>query len=378
MTPCPALAVGRRGVARRAGLAACVVALALAGGCKSGGGDDDGEAEVKASALVETAAVERGSIEDTLEAYGNVEPAPDATVPVSFPLEASVGRLLVRAGQVVKAGEVVAEVRPSSSVRLDAEKARIDVDYAARDVKRLRGQRDKGLATNADVAQAESALDKAKAEAAAFDGSTRTRTVRAPAAGLVRTTIAKPGDVVAPGSPLVLLAVEGAQRARLGVEARDVGRLAAGGDVHLAALYDDAVAADGKIVQVHPQVDPETHQAAVVVALASAPFVEGAAVRGRIVVRRIEGALLVPRRSVTGAAPPRAVFVVGGDKVRRVEVKVLVDDGVRVAVAPTGAGLHELHEGARVVTTGAAELDDGAAVHTAATGARPTTPGTAP
>src|SRR5262249_10641726 len=131
-----------------------------------------------------------------------------------------------------------------------------------------------------------------------------------------------------------------AQRVKLGVEVKDIGRVHVDDVVHAVDLYDNDVNADGKVVQVHPQIDVETHQAAVEVQLEGAPFVVGSMVRGRIVVREEANALVVPRKAVasTSATGPRAVYVVEKEKAKRVDVEVLVSDGQRVAVKPLKDG----------------------------------------
>jgi RND family efflux transporter MFP subunit len=313
------------------------------------------EEEPKPSALVETTPLARGAIEESVTAYGKVEPAADATEPVVAELDSTVVKLWVRAGQLVKRGEAIAEVRETKAVRLDAAKAKIDVDFAEKEVARVTSMRDKGLATNADVAAAEAARDKAKAELAALGGAGGTKTVRAPSAGLVQSVVVKPGDAVAAGGPLVLLSSAGGERVRLGIEPADLTRIKVGAVVHVRALYASNVV-DGAVSQVHPQVDVETHQAGAVAALVGSPLLEGSTVRGDIVVRREESALLVPRKSIVDGA----LCIVDGGKAKRIAVDVVIDDGAHVAIEPKG----ELKEGALVITTGAAELEDGMAVRT--------------
>jgi multidrug efflux pump subunit AcrA (membrane-fusion protein) len=313
----------------------CAAVLACGIACTRGNGDKEGENEsIKANALVSVQAATVGTVEETLAGYGVVEPSADATVPVVADHDCTVSKVWVHAGQVLKRGEAVADVRDSQGARLDAARAKIDVDFATQDLTRVTAQRDKGLATNADVGQAQAEVDKARAELAAVGGVGTTRTVHAPTAGLVSSVAVKPGDAVSAGGALVVMA------------ASTVGNGATSQRVRLG-------------VQVQPQVDPESHQAGVAVALTSAPFVQGVMCRGDIVVRTAQNALIVPRNSVVDGA----VFVVQGTgpqaHSKRVVVEVLLDNGTHAAVQSKDSALSA---GVAVVIMGAVELEDGMAV----------------
>jgi membrane fusion protein (multidrug efflux system) len=333
--------------------AVVVALLAAVAACPKSAGEAPDEG-AKPSALVAVEPARTGAVEETIAAYGVVEPAASATEPVVADLDGTVIKVWVRPGQMLKRGDAVADVRDSKAVRLDATKAKISVDFAEQALARVTDLRGKGLATNADVAQAQAELEKARAEAGALGGTGGTRTVRAPSAGLVNSVVVKPGDAVAAGGPLVVLSGTNGERIRLGIEAADLARVAVGAKVHVQPLHGGDVV-DGVVGEVHPQIEAETHQASVSVSLPGQPIVTGAMCRGDVVVRSVADAIVVPRKSVVDGA----VFVVDGDKAKRVPVELVVDDGVHAAVK--GA----LADGALVVTTGAAELEDGMAVRTA-------------
>lgn len=411
-----------RRLVRWTGTAVLTSALAVAScrGCP-GAAEDAEDAEdaekdtARGVASVTTAVVQRADLEERVAAYGVLEPAPNDELPINLDVESSVVRVLAKDGQPVQAGEPLVEVRTSGAARLDAERARIDVQLAADDLARRQTMLAGGMATNADVAQQAAALERAKAEAALFPAGGRAHVIRAPSAGLVRSVVVKPGDVVAPGGPLLLLAGSGARRVRLGIEPADVARIRSGARVRLSPVYAPGTVVDATISQVHPHVDADTHQAGAIAVIAALPldppmsgstrgapsaaaaFVDGALCRGDVVVREARAALVVPRASVVTRGDDSWVFVVRGatanatadtgaaraddaaraahaahavdaDPTRahavRVLVRVVLDDGARVAiesVEPTEATA-ALREGAQVVVTGVSELESDMAI----------------
>jgi membrane fusion protein (multidrug efflux system) len=336
-------------------LLALVLASSILAGCPHDvGATEDGEDDVKANALVAVEPAQKGAVEETITAYGHVEPAAEATEPIVVDVDATVIKVWVKNGQPVKRGDRIADVRDSRAARLDATKAKIDGEFAQKELERVAAQRDKGLATNADVAQAQAELEKAQAELAALGGASATRTLRANGDAIVQSVIVKPGDTVAAGGPLVVISGGAGERIRFGIEGADVPRVPLGAKVHVTSLQGgDAV--DAVVAEVHPQIDAETHQASLAVSLPGHALLSGAMCRGQIVIRSVDDAIVVPRKSIVGGA----VFIVVDNKAKRVPVEVLIDDGVRAAVKGEA-----LQEGASIVTTGAAELDDGIDVRT--------------
>ena len=85
------------------------------------------------SVLIETAAPREQLLKFTVQGYGTVATSEDAVIGVSFLHPGQISRLRVRAGEVVKAGEVLLELStdPSATLgrrrdggRRDAAKAR--------------------------------------------------------------------------------------------------------------------------------------------------------------------------------------------------------------------------------------------------------------
>ncbi len=353
-----------------------VVAL-IAGACTSKAVEEEGAAAT--STLVETASVLVEDREDVVVAWGTVAPSADASRAVTAGFDGTVVRVFVRPGVVVKAGAPLVEIRPSAQGHLEAEKARIDVQFADAEVARRRALLETKLTTNADVAAAVADLQKAQAELEAFRGSATggLSTITAPSSALVSAVVVNAGDAVVVGGPVAVLFSGAALRVQLGVEPALVGRLAEGQRVRVMSLAHQAggddVVATGVLLQVGRQVDAETHLASALVALdaptAGATLLPGAVVRAAVIVRTLSAALVVPRRALTQREGHSVVFVVAGAgealddagptrTAHQRAVTLLLEGDERSAVSG------DIKRGDVVVTAGSAEVEDGAVVRT--------------
>lgn len=316
--------------------------------------------ETGSSTLVEVGPVVEVPWRDTLTAYGTVEFAPEHSRAVELQAEGVVTRVFVAAGQQVKRGAPLVSVRPTPVAQLDLERARIDVEFARKDVKRVENLRQRQLATNAQVEAAQAQVAKAEAilqSLAKRVGSVAAQTLRAPANGVVESISVREGDVAAPGTPLLRLANPDALRVRFGVEPADIARIRVGQPVEVAAVTDRTDPVTARTAEVYRQVNPKTRLAEVIVPLPAATvLLPGAMVRGDIVVRERARVPAVPRSAVLYDHGRPYVFVIQNARASRRWIEAGGDDGryveIRSGVAP----------GDTVVTLGNYELRDGMSV----------------
>jgi multidrug efflux system membrane fusion protein len=125
-------------------------------------------------------------------------------------------------GQRVKAGDVLARLDPED-LRLSQEAARAAVqaaqvnhDISLADFRRFKELRDQGFISGAELERREAALksaaaqlDQARAQAAVQGNQAAYTTLVAPAAGVVVGVDAEPGTVLAAGTPVLRLALDG-------------------------------------------------------------------------------------------------------------------------------------------------------------------------
>lgn len=341
-----------------------------------GGAKDEEEENQKSAeppvASVEVAPLHHGKIERTLTAYGTLASAPGGTRSVSFPFECRVVSVQANIGERVAAGDALLQIEPSADARLALDTARGAQDAAENSLKDVQRRFQARLATNTDLAAAESTardarlkLDSLKSRTPGGDGS-----VQAPAAGVVTTIAARPGAVVPAGGPLIEIAVTNRLEARLGIAPPDAAQVKAGQAVHSAAAEArsdlPAVALNGTVRIIGQSVDPATRMVDTFVtlddpAVGSAPILIGTFVRAEIVVET-KDALLAPRASLLPKEdqPGHAVlFTIKADKAVKHEVGTGLDDGESVEITSGGDALAD---GASVATVGAYELEDAMSV----------------
>lgn len=336
---------------------AALVAAFLLFGHRGGGGEDQGEPEATASVTV--APVRSQSLSTTVRAFGAVQPAADAAVTVAAPRAAVVARLLVAAGEPVRAGQPLIELTNAPATEQAYRQAETAVSFAERDLERLQRLLAERLATADQVSAAEKTLADARAaltaQKAEGAGSAR-QTLDAPSEAVVTALAVKPGDRVAQDSALLTLARSGALVAVLNVPA-DAAGVKPGDPVALRSAFNDTQVSS-RLSVVGRVADPATRT---LQALAPAPagsFPVGGAVQGEITTGTHAG-LTVPRAAVVFDETGAHVFTVSGGKAKRVFVTAGADHGQDIEVSgPLAAGT-------LVAVQGAYELQDGMSVRAA-------------
>ncbi len=208
--------------------------------------------------------------------------------------------------------------------------------------------------------------------------------ITAPADGVIAARLAEPGDLCQPGHPMYRLTVSHGERLRVDLPQAVLEQVHPGSRV---VLSHGAARLEIQITRVHPALDLRALGSAEA-DLAASPFglPSGARVAARVLLARVEGALIAPPRAVLMQANGHGrLFKVVGDgektKVKVVPVAVglhahegwVVDGDVaagdRVVVAHESV-LLQLHDGDPVVVAGGGVSSPVAAVATAPTSAK--------
>lgn len=334
---------------------------------------------------VTTAEVEVRPVEGSLLAYATVELPWTHHGYATSRLPGRVVRVLVAPGQLVRPGEVVAEVRSLEldTLQLDALTAQTEIDLSEKLVKDLRTSFEAGavagqvlIDAEAKLAQANNALAVARAkwlavglEGGAFDALLKRGTadpnltlpVRVPLGGTVIHAELTPGKVVEPTEHLAEVADLSTVWVRLGVLEKDLPRVAVGTpvDVRLAAHPGEVFRTT--VSALAPYLDPVTHLGSVWAELKNPPGAEprvvpGMTGRADVILPADKPRPTVPVAAVAREGVDRLVFVeeasaAGASEYRRKPVALGRRSGDRVEVV---AG--EVFPGDRVVVRGAHEL----------------------
>jgi RND family efflux transporter MFP subunit len=316
--------------------------------------------DVKPTALVTTASVQRGGAEDVVTAYGAAEILPQGEHGLAAPIEAVVSSIAAPTGTSVRAGQPVVVLTASPATRVEADKVMHDADVADAAFARAQRLRTTGLDSDADVETARAAAasaDEARRAMAARTGAALV--LRAPITGVVETVSLSPGDLAGAGANVAKIGDTTALRARLGVDPGKIGQIQPGDLVRLSPAAGGAETTVS-VTAVDPRADPQTRLASVTARLpAGQGFSPGAALRGVIVLHQRAGAILIPRAAVLYDQDQPYVFTVAGAAAHRSNVTLGAEQGDRVEVVKGIEG------GARIVVAGAAALEDGMALREA-------------
>lgn len=281
-------------------------------------------------------------------------------IPLGFKIGGVVARVLVDEGAEVQRGQILAAL-DLREIDAAVRKAQVAVDKAQRDQARVQRLAADSVATLAQLQDATSALELARADLATARMNREYAVITAPEAGTILRRLVTPGTTVAPGAPLFLLG--GSRRGRVvraGLPDRDALRVNVG---DTATVTFDALPGrtfTGRVVLVGRAADPRTGTYAVEVSLDDADALPSGLVgQVRIRPRARAVATTVPVDALLEADEDSAtVFVVQPDAAgtrratpRRVRVRQLEGDHATIDGLPAGTPV--VAKGAPYVTAGA-------------------------
>lgn len=304
---------------------------------------------------VRVAPVERGPLARPVHAAGRV--GYSAETRLAFKVGGVVARIAVDEGDHVTKGQVLARLDPREidAHLTEAESARTK---AERDLERARLLNRDDVVTREVLENAATAAEVARAGAAAARFNRRFSEIIAPQSGVVLARVVEPGEVVGPGTPILVVGSAGTGRVvKAGVADRDVVRLAVGdaADVDLDALPGTRLR--GTVSEIAPAATPQTGLFEVEVRIdgAAPALAAGMIARAAILPRATEPVTTVPLAALVDADGARGrVFALAAD--RRHVVPHVVD--IAFLVGDRVALRGDLDGVAQVVSDGAAYLDD--------------------
>jgi RND family efflux transporter MFP subunit len=306
---------------------------------------------------VRSAPVTRGALPAPVRVAGTVHPKDERLL--SFKVGGLVARIRVEAGDRVRRGQVLAEL-DATELEAGVRQAREGLAKADRDRDRVRVLAAEEVAPRAAAEDAETAARVARAGAEAAEFNLRRAVLTAPDEGWVEERMAEPGEVVAPGRPV--LRVSGRGRGfvvRASLTDREVLGLRLGQPAEVAVDASPGAPIPGTVSEIARSASRATGTYDVEVRLEparSGELLGGLSAKIEIA-RQVEVPAAVPLSALVEADGARgAVFVVDAGYARRVPVRIAFLRGDRVVLADALPGV----EG--VVTDGAANLADGVAV----------------
>ena len=219
------------------------------------------------------------SIQSGAEFSGEVRPRVESRL--GFRVAGKLVRRPVELGQMVKAGQVLAQLDPQD-YKLATEAARAQVaaaatnrDLAAADFKRYKELRDQNFISGAELERrdttlkaAQAQLDQAQAQLNSQGNQASYTTLVADVSGVVTAISAEPGQVVTAGTPVVQIAQDGPRDVVFAVPEDKVAMIKVGSAVDVR-VWASKTTVKGLVREVAASADPVTRTFIVKVALDS-------------------------------------------------------------------------------------------------------------
>lgn len=284
-------------------------------------------------------------------------------IPLAFKIGGVIERVTVDEGATVRRGQVLAAL-DLREIDAAVTKAQVGVDKAQRDHARITRLAADSVATLAQLQDATSALDAARADLATARVNREYSIVTAPEDGVVLHRFGTPGSTVGPGQPVLTLG--GSKRGRVmraGLTDRDALRVRVGdkATVRFDAISDRSFT--GSVVLLGRAADARTGTFAVEVALSGSDALPSGLV-GQITIA-------VAGTSLAASVPVDALLEADRDSATVFTVADTTSQGAHIARAQrvrvsqlngAYAAVTGLEDGALVITRGAPYVTDGARV----------------
>ncbi len=292
---------------------------------------------------------------------------------LGFRVAGKILRRQAELGQVVKAGQVLAELDPQD-YQLSADAARAQVaaaqtqrDLAAADFRRFAALKEQNFISGAELERrettlkaAQAQLEQAQAQLAAQGNQAGYTRLLAPTAGVVTAVEAEPGQVVAAGSPVVRLAAEGPRDAVFSVPEDKVAAMRTGAVVRITP-WASARTLEGSVREVAASADPATRTFQVKVGLpadAGLPLGATVTVAPRALSQEGQRAIKLPTSALRQEAGGTSVWVLDPAtmtvKAQPVQVsgadgnEAVIASGLQPGMQVVAAGVHVLQPGQKV------------------------------
>lgn len=312
---------------------------------------------------VQLTQLKKGSLPQTVTAYGRVEPSNSAQRTVMAPAAAVVDDIYVRQGQEVDANAPLLRLAPSPATQSAYAQAESAQRVASDLVARTRNMVQQHLATAQQLADAEKSQTDAKAALAALQaqGAGGANTLKAPFRAVVTAIATSPGAIVSEGAPLLSLAGAGEMLLKAGVIPAGAASIAANNSAAVKAI-GRSESVTGKVVLRGAMVDAASGTIPIEIALPAGKFLPGQAAVATITTGEVAG-YVVPHAAilVDDQGHPYVVQAVNMTA-KRVPVRILGATGDQDVV--DGA----LDASAPLVLAGNYQLKDGMKMHADETG----------
>jgi len=307
------------------------------------------------SVLVETMPVTTKILAETMPLYGVVAVDSRHSMTISFPQAGQIKALLVSSGQSVKRGDALLEFITSPDTTSNYHQSVTALDLAKSELQRTADLLSQHLATAGQLAAAQKAYDDATNMLSAqkkMGAGISSRRMTAPYDAIVMTVSTAPGDHIAAGAPIMVLADSKHLVAEFGAEPSDLKHIKAGMGVRLTSVTDDHLHAEGAVIDVQSSINPVTQLVTIRVELSDTHFLFGSAIKGDLILRQASE-IAVPENAVLTDEKGSYIFQNDSGKARRINIKTDIADEGMVGISG------DINHNQPIITSGNYELQDG-------------------
>ncbi|HET8613594.1 MAG TPA: efflux RND transporter periplasmic adaptor subunit [Sphingomonas sp.] len=263
-----------------------------------------------------------------------------------------VSRVLVDAGDWVKAGQVLATVDPAvqsaqvAQMKAQIASAQADAQLAQSNLDRAEALVSRGFISKADIDAKRAARDGAVAKVNLARAQYREQAaqlgrldVRAPDAGLVLQRNVEPGQIVSSGSPALFdIAKDGMFEMQAKLAEQDLAAVHVGMPAQVTPVGSNK-SFDGTVWQVSPIIDPTTRQGTARIAVPYAPAIRPGGFATAFFTADHRQAPVLPESAILSDEKGNYVYIIDkDDRVVRRDVKIgdVSDKGIAILGGLTG------------------------------------------
>jgi membrane fusion protein (multidrug efflux system) len=327
-------------------------------------------ADEASSVQVESAPIRQQEIRETVTAYGTMTASEEAMADISFPQSGQITGLQVRVGQKFRSGDPLVTITFDPATLQGYQTAVTALDFARRELTRMQNLLAQHLATNAQVATAQKAVDDA---AVALETERRlgndqlTKSAAAPFNGYVAKIMASPGDRLQANTAIMtLVRTDQGLHFAIGLKPVDAVRVEPGMMAQLTpVLSAESQPLEGVVRQIAGTVNPTTRLIDSWIDVAEpAKLVTGETVSVVITLSKHNG-WVVPRNAVLHDAKGSYIFQIANGHAKRIDVQTGIETDVLTEISG------DFDSSLKIVNSGNYELSDGMAVRETSSGTSP-------
>jgi len=241
-------------------------------------------------------------------------------------------KLPVYPADSVKTGDTLAQI-DDTLIKAEVQKAQASLNQAKVDLRRLNDLAPRNLASESEVAQAQTRKDIAESELQLKQTEFKHTHIRAPFDGIISARLTEPGDVIPMHSHLLTLIDTSSLKAEIHLSELLLPLIKAGNQVEISidALGKQTFA--GKIQRIYPSIDKDTRRGTIEVILNPVPADALAGQLCRVtIITQAKSRLMIPYTSVRHDKEGAYVFILLNSQAQRVNITTGIQQDQQIEV----------------------------------------------